>query len=224
MTSTSETTALRERVADAARALAARDLFIGTAGNISVRDGDRVALTATGAVLGDLTPDQVTIVALDGTVLEGEWAPTSEADLHLGVLRAAPPAQVGALVHTHSRYATALSIVVDELPVVHYQQLVLGGALRVAAFETFGSPALARAVGGALEGRLAALMANHGAVALGADLDRAVENALLVEWLCELYWRARAIGEPRVLDDAAQRGVIEAATRRGYGATQRIAQ
>ncbi|MBZ4487555.1 class II aldolase/adducin family protein [Microbacterium sp. cx-55] len=222
MTSTSDIVALRRTVADAARVLADRDLLIGTAGNISARSGDLVALTATGAVLGELTPDQVTIVTLDGAVVEGEWAPTSEADLHLGVLRAAPPGVVGAVVHTHSRYATALSIVVDELPVVHYQQLTLGGALRVAAFEPFGSPELARAVGGALDGRLAALMANHGAVALGADLARAVENALLVEWLCELYWRARAIGEPRALDGAAQRAVIEAATRRGYGTTQRI--
>lgn len=222
MTSTSDILELRTDVADAARALADRGLLIGTAGNVSARSGDLVALTATGAVLGELTPEQVTVVTLDGEVVEGEWAPTSEADLHLGVLRAAPAGRVGAVVHTHSRYATALSLVLDELPVVHYQQLVLGGALRVAPFEPFGTPALARAVGGALDGRLAALMANHGAVALGAGLAAAVENALLVEWLCELYWRARTIGEPRVLDGAAQRAVIEAATRRGYGTTQRI--
>lgn len=222
MTVTSDITVRRREVADAARRLADRGLLIGTAGNISARAGDLVALTATGAVLGELTPDRVTIVDRDGRVVDGEWAPTSEAELHLGVLRATPPDRVSAIVHTHSRYATALSLVIDELPVVHYQQLTLGGALRVAAFEPFGSTALARAVGGALAGRLAALMANHGAVALGADLDRAVENALLVEWLCELYWRARAIGDPRVLDDAAQQAVIDAATRRGYGTTQRI--
>jgi L-fuculose-phosphate aldolase len=84
------------------------------------------------------------------------------------------------------------------LPRMAFEDITLGGELRVAAFEPFGSPELARAVGAALDGRLAALMANHGAVALGADLDGAVENALLVEWLCELYWRARAIGDPRV--------------------------
>jgi L-fuculose-phosphate aldolase len=223
MTSTSEILALRQDVAEAARGLAERGLFIGTAGNVSARMGDLVALTATGAVLGEVTPEQVTVVDLEGAIVVGDWAPTSEAALHLGVLRAAPAGAVGAVVHTHSRYATALSLVLDELPVVHYQQLVLGGALRVAAFEPFGTAELAREVGAALDGRLAALMANHGAVALGAGLAAAVENALLVEWLCELYWRARTIGEPRVLDDAAQRAVIEVAARRGYGTTRRVA-
>lgn len=224
MTTTSDISAARAAVADASRTLSEAGLLVGTAGNVSMRVGELAAVTATGAVLGELTPEQVTIVTLDGEIVEGDWAPTSETALHLGVLRHAPADQVGAVVHTHAPMATSLSLVLDEVPVVHYQQLLLGGALRVAPFHPFGSVELAHAVGAALDGRLAALMANHGAVALGRDLVHAVENALLTEWICDLYWHARAIGEPRALDAAAQRAVVEAATRRGYGRPQRAEQ
>lgn len=221
MTTTSDLHDLRAAVAAAARGIAASGLVIGTAGNVSARDGDLVAVTATGCDLATATVDEVTVVDLDGRVVAGDLQPTSERDLHLGVYRHAPPAQVAAVVHTHSRMATAMGLVADEIPVLHYQQLVLGGSLRVAPFHTFGSPDLARAVGAALDGRLAALMANHGAVALGADLRAAVGNAELTEWLCDLAWHARAVGEPRALTAEQQRGVVEAATATGYGSTRR---
>ena len=222
MTTTSHHYDLRASVAAASRTLAEHGLLIGTAGNVSARSGDVVAVTATGAVLADATVDDVTVVDLSGAVVEGSLAPTSELALHLGVLRAAPPDRVAAVVHTHAPKATALSLVLDELPVVHYQQLTLGGALRVAPFHAFGTPELAAAVGAALDGRLAALMANHGAVALGPDLAGAIENALLVEWLADLYLRAAVVGVPRPLDDAQQQAVIAHATRLGYGTTKRV--
>ena len=222
MTTTSHHHDLRASVAAASRTLAEHGLLIGTAGNVSARSGDVVAVTATGAVLADATVDDVTVVDLSGAVVEGSLAPTSELALHLGVLRAAPPDRVAAVVHTHAPKATALSLVLDELPVVHYQQLTLGGALRVAPFHAFGTPELAAAVGAALDGRLAALMANHGAVALGPDLAGAIENALLLEWLADLYLRAAVVGVPRPLDDAQQQAVIAHATRLGYGTTKRV--
>ncbi|OAH51129.1 class II aldolase/adducin family protein [Microbacterium oleivorans] len=222
MTTTSHHHDLRASVAAASRTLAEHGLLIGTAGNVSARRGDVVAVTATGAVLADATVDDVTVVDLSGAVVEGFLAPTSELALHLGVLRAAPPDRVAAVVHTHAPKATALSLVLDELPVVHYQQLTLGGALRVAPFHAFGTPELAAAVGAALDGRLAALMANHGAVALGPDLAGAIENALLLEWLADLYLRAAVVGVPRPLDDAQQQAVIAHATRLGYGTTKRV--
>ena len=222
MTTTSHHYDLRASVAAASRTLAEHGLLIGTAGNVSARSGDVVAVTATGAVLADATVDDVTVVDLSGAVVEGSLAPTSELALHLGVLRAAPPDRVAAVVHTHAPKATALSLVLDELPLVHYQQLTLGGALRVAPFHAFGTPELAAAVGAALDGRMAALMANHGAVALGPDLAGAIENALLVEWLADLYLRAAVVGVPRPLDDAQQQAVIAHATRLGYGTTKRV--
>jgi L-fuculose-phosphate aldolase len=98
--------------------------------------------------------------------------------------------------------------------------LLLGGSVRVAPFGVFGTPELAEHVLAALDGRSAALMANHGAVTFGPTLAKAVENALLLEWLCGLYLRAAQIGTPRVLDDNQQMAVVTAALRRGYGTTR----
>jgi L-fuculose-phosphate aldolase len=208
---------MREQVAAAARRLAAEGLLVGTAGNVSARAGDRVAVTGTGVVLGECTADDVTVVALDGRVVEGALVPTSELDLHLGVYAATDAA---AVVHTHAPYSTAVSCVLDELPVLHYQQLLLGGAVPVAPYATFGTPELARAVVTALAGRQAALMANHGSVAVGATLDKAVEHALLLEWLATLHHRACALGTPRALTEEQQAAVIAQALDRNYGTTQ----
>ena len=202
-------------MAAAARALADDGLFIGTAGNVSARDGDRVAVTGTGVVLGRCTADDVTVVSLDGTVLEGDLVPTSELDLHLGVYA---DTAAGAVVHTHAPYSTAVACVLDELPVLHYQHLLLGGPTRVAPYATFGTPELAAHVREALVGRQAALMANHGSVATGASLAAAVDHALLLEWLATLHHRAATLGTPRVLTQEQQDDVVRAALARNYGA------
>jgi L-fuculose-phosphate aldolase len=210
---------LRKAVAAASRQLARDGLVIGTAGNVSARAGERVAITATGAELEHLTEEQVTVIGLDGAVIEGDLAPTSELDLHLGVY---DRYEAGAVVHTHAPMATALACVIDELPCVHYQMLLLGGTVRVAPYRTFGTPELAQATLDALEGRTAALMANHGAIAYGPDLDGALKSSLLLEWACTIYWRAAAIGTPRTLDEEQRTAVVRAAAERAYGATRRI--
>lgn len=209
----------RQALVAACHGLAGEGLLIGTAGNVSVRAGRHVAVTATGAVLGRITPEHVTVVDLDGTVVAGELEPTSELELHLGIYQRYG---AGAVVHTHSPQATAASLVLDELPCVHYQQLLLGGAVPVAPFAVFGSGELAEQVLTALEGKSAALMANHGAVVHGPTLDAAVDNALLLEWACGLYLRAASIGTPRVLDAGQQAAVVSAAVRRGYGSPRPI--
>jgi len=211
---------LRAEVADAARSLAEAGLLIGTAGNVSARDPATglIAVTATGAVLSRCTPDQVTLVDASGTVVEGGLVPTSELELHLAVLASGP----GAVVHTHAPAATAVGCVREELPVIHYQQLALGGTIRVAPYATFGTSELAAGVLRALEGRSGALMANHGAVTHGADLAAAVENALLLEWCSRLFLDSAVLGEPRPLDEAQQLAVIEAAIARRYGSTQNV--
>jgi L-fuculose-phosphate aldolase len=211
----------REQVAAACRRLAAEGLLVGTAGNVSARSGDHLAITPTGAVLGELGAGDVTVVDLSGRVAWGSLAPTSELELHLGVVHRYGS---GAVVHTHAPMATALSCVLDELPCVHYQMLALGGSVRVAPYATFGTPKLAENVLAALEGRGAALMGNHGAVCHAADVDAAVEHALLLEWACTVYWRAAQIGTPRILDAAQQQAVIEVALQRGYGRTQAITE
>jgi L-fuculose-phosphate aldolase len=207
----------RRAVAAAARRLAAEGLVFGTSGNVSAAAGDLVAITPTGAVLAELEPGDIAVVDRQGALVEGELEPTSELDLHLSVYERF---DVGAVVHTHAPMATALSCVIDELPCVHYSMLLIGGTVKVAPYATFGTPELAGAVADALEGRTAALMANHGAVTTGGDVDAAVQGSLLLEWACTVYWRARAIGEPRVLDGDERAAVVSAALERGYGSTK----
>ncbi len=209
------TVLLREQVAEAARRAAHEGLLVGTAGNVSARSGDLVGVTASGVVLGGCRPDDVTVVSISGDVVEGELVPTSELSLHLGVY-ADTDAQ--AVVHTHAPYSTAVACVLDELPVLHYSQLLLGGAIRVAPYATFGTPELAASVREALAGRQAALMANHGSVATGPSLRAAVDAAVLLEWLAALHHRASALGTPRVLTQAEQEAVVDQALSRNYGA------
>lgn len=210
--------AARERVAAAARWLADEGLVLGTAGNVSERVGELIAVTPTGAVLKTLTAEQVPVVDLAGEPVEGDRAPTSELELHLGVYARY---DAGAVVHTHAPMATALACVIDELPVVHYQMLELGGAVRVAPYVTFGTHELAEATLAALRERSAALLSNHGAVVHGPDLETAVERTFLLEWACGIYWHAAAIGEPRTLDAEQQAEYLEAAAARSYRALRR---
>jgi L-fuculose-phosphate aldolase len=211
----------RERVADASRRLAAEGLVVGTAGNVSERAGALVAITPSGAVLRQVEARQVAVIDLDGVQHDGELAPTSELALHLGVYKRY---EAGAVVHTHAPVGTALSCVLDELPVVHYQMLLLGGPIRVAPYAVFGSAELAELTLDALRDRSAALMANHGTIAYGSNLSEALEQSLLLEWSCTLYWRAAALGSPRTLDQGEQLATINAVLERGYGPTHKVAQ
>lgn len=207
----------REHVALAARRLAEGGLVTGTAGNVSARAGKMVAVTPTGAVLERLTAAEVAVVDLEGNHLDGDVAATSELGLHLGAYRRFG---AGAVVHTHAPMGTALSCVLDEVPVVHYLMLGLGGPVRVAPYATFGTPELAEATLDALEGRSAALMSNHGTITLGPDPDAATEATRLLEWACTIYWRAAMVGTPRVLDAEQQQAFIDTVTARGYGTVQ----
>ncbi|KAA1415961.1 aldehyde dehydrogenase family protein [Nocardioides humilatus] len=209
----------RDEVVNACHRLTEAGLLIGTSGNVSARYGDLVAITATGVVLGEARPSDVTIIDLDGEVVAGELAPTSELDLHLSIYRAH---NAGAVVHTHAPAAVAVGVVVDELPVLHYSQLILGGSIRVAPFHAFGTEALAEAGTDALRGKNAALLANHGAINYAATLDKAVENAELLEWCCALKLKASPLGAPRALTQEQQEDVINIAVRRRYGQTHRL--
>lgn len=209
-----ELAAARAAVADASRRLALDGLVPGSAGNVSTRVGELVAVTPTGASLELLAADQVTVVDLAGAVVGGSFEPTSELDLHLAIYRRSG---AGAVVHTHAPYATAVACVLEqELPCVHYAMLELGGTVRVAPYRTFGTPELAATLA-ALEGRTAALMSNHGTVTIGADLDQAVRRTQLLEWACTLYWRARLLGAPRTLDERQLDEVAQAMSARAYG-------
>jgi L-fuculose-phosphate aldolase len=209
----------REAVASASRHLAAKGLVIGTAGNISARQGDLIAVTPTGSDLGTVTAEMITVIDLGGQVVDGDLAPTSEVPLHTGIYAAT---NARAITHAHAMASTALSCGLDELPALHYSCLELGGTPRTAPYATFGSQKLADNVIEALKGRNAALMQNHGSVAYGPTMDQAVHNLELLEWLAELYWRASSMGTPHVLTDKDFEAIITAAIEHGYGALKRV--
>ena len=190
--------AAREAVAAGGRRLLDEGLVTGTAGNVSVRVGDLVAVSPSSVPYDQVGPDEVCVVDRDGRVVAGDLRPSTETGLHLSVYAATG---AGAVVHHHGLRSVAVSTVVDVLPPLHYYAVRLGGAPRVAPYHRYGTPELAAAVTAALVDRSAALMQNHGAVTHGATLDDAFERAHLLEWLCELFIEASALGRPRVLTD-----------------------
>src|SRR5260370_23269438 len=201
------------QIVEACQRLATDGLVIGTAGNVSARGGDLVAITPTGGVLAELEPEHMSIIDMQGNLVAGELEPPSEVLLHLAVYRTYA---AGAVVHHHAPMATALTCVLDVLPCIHYQMLGLGGSVRVAPYATFGSQALAEGVVKALEGRNAALMSNHGATTYAADMNAALERSTLLEWACNVYWRASMLGAPRGLSLGQQEAGVAPANKRRY--------
>jgi L-fuculose-phosphate aldolase len=200
----------RAALAEASRKVADAGLVTGSAGNLSLRRGDRMLITARGSRLEAIDPAECVEVSLgNGSALPGS-RPSSETPLHRAVYGAT---DAGAIVHTHSHFATVLSTLVDVLPPIHYAIHAFGGPVRVARYETFGTTALADAVTEALEDRTGALMANHGAIVYGRDVEHAVGLAITLEWLASVYYHARAVGSPQILDEAELDVVREAARR-----------
>ena len=171
-------------------------LVVGTAGNLSARKDELVAITPSSFDYDALTPELICVVGLDGNVVEAELAPSSELPMHLAVYSRTG---AGAVAHTHAPYATALSTLVDEIPPIHYLLAEFGGPIRVAPYATYGTAGLAQNAADALTGRNAVLLANHGTLAVGDSLERAYARSVLLEWLAALYYRARLAGEPRLL-------------------------
>lgn len=194
---------LRERVIATALGMNAAGINRAKAGNVSARwragGFDGFLITPTGVAYDRLSPDDIVAVARDGEA-RGRLAPSSEWRFHRDVYAARPDAH--AIVHTHAPFCTTLACLGRGIPAFHYMVAVAGGRdIRCAPYATFGSQALADAAVAALEGRRACLLANHGMIAIGADLDRALGLAIEVESLAETYWRAMQIGEPVLLDD-----------------------
>ena len=202
---------LRARVISTALGMNEAGVNRGKSGNVSARwrepDFDGFLITPTGMPYGDLAPDDIVAVALGGET-RGRRAPSSEWRFHRDIYGARE--DVDAIVHAHAPFCTALACHSRTIPPFHYMVAVAGGPdIRCAPYATFGSQALADAALSALAGRRACLLAHHGMIAVGADLDRALALAVEVETLAEIYWRAIQIGEPACLDPDEMQRVIE---------------
>lgn len=187
----------RGQLVEYSRRMQADQLTVGTSGNLSVRVGDHVAITPSGAAYDALNPESICVIDLDGQWVDGTLEPSSEVPMHTLVYRHTDAA---AVVHTHPLYASALSALIDELPPVHYMLALLGGPVRVAPYATYGSRELAENSVTAMEGRYGALLQNHGATTYGENLDKAYTRSLYLEWVCRMYHQARLLGAPHVLD------------------------
>ena len=175
-------------------------------------------ITPTGLPPELMRPDHAVELDLYGRVLAGTLRPSSEWPMHAAIYRARPEAQ--AIVHCHSRHATALACCRRDIPAFHYMVAVAGGdSIRCSPYALFGSEALAEHAVAALRERRACLLGNHGQIALGDSLESALALAIEVEELAAQYCAALAIGEPHVLDGAQMRQVIERFA--GYGQLQR---
>jgi L-fuculose-phosphate aldolase len=208
----------RTGVVWACRRLRDRGLIVGTAGNVSVRAGDLVAVSPSGLDYDELTAELVGVHRVaDGEPVEAPLRPSSELPLHLAAYR---ESDTGAVVHTHAPASTALSMVEYEVPASHYYLAMFGGRVRVAPYATFGSEELARNVARALAGRRAALLSNHGAVCVADTVRAAVDLAGYLEYVCDAHLRAVSTGLPvRTLPDRELRRVAE--RLRGYGQSAR---
>jgi L-fuculose-phosphate aldolase len=201
-----EDRAARLAVIETCRRMNALGINQGTSGNVSLRHGEGFLITPSGIDYDAMVPEQVVPVHLDGSY-SGDWLPSSEWRMHFDIYASRPEA--GAVVHTHSPHATALSCLRIEIPPFHYMIAVAGGkTLRTAAYATFGTAELSHAMLAALESRTACLLANHGMICFAPRLDKALWLAGEIEALCRQYAIARKVGEPVILSDAEMNEVI----------------
>ncbi|MEZ5626294.1 MAG: class II aldolase/adducin family protein [Rhodocyclaceae bacterium] len=198
---------LANALLEAARGMSAARLSVGTAGNVSVRDGSGFLVTPSGMAPARCEAADMTHVAADGSA-RGRRAPSSEWRLHHDIYAARP--EVGAILHAHAPFATALACQRMDVPAFHYMVARFGGdSVRCGAYATFGTQALSDATVAALADRSAALMANHGMIVLAPDLACVLDRAIELEALCEHYWRTRSLGEPPLLDAAQMADALD---------------
>ncbi len=192
--------------------VAAQDLFdrglnTGTAGNVSVRYSDWFLVTPSGIRYDTLTPTQIVEMDFEGEA-EGRLKPSSEWRFHRDIYVARP--EVGAIVHTHPPFGTAVAALRRDLPAFHYTVAAAGGTtIRCAPYATFGTQLLSDYVMRALEDRTACLLANHGMVAVGETLEKATLLAIEVEMLCQMYLNTLQAGEPYILSDEEMQEVLD---------------
>jgi L-fuculose-phosphate aldolase len=187
----------RQHLLDTSRRLIELGLNRGSSGNASVRDGAAMFITPSALQVAEMTPDSMVRMDLQGNVLQG-GKPSSEWRFHRDILAARP--EIGAVIHTHSTFATTLACLRKEVPAVHYMIAMAGGdTIRCTPYSVFGEQELSDHALEALQGRKACLLGNHGMIALGKDLDDALAVAIEVEFLCEIYWRTLQVGEPHIL-------------------------
>jgi L-fuculose-phosphate aldolase len=199
-----EEKALREAIVEKCRWMNAIGLNQGTSGNISARYGDRMLITPSAIPYDIMTGAMIASMPIEGEygAWEGRHRPSTEWRFHLDIMKERP--DVGAIVHTHATFATILSIARRSIPSCHYMVAVFGGTdIRCAEYATYGTKALAENAVKALKDRNGCLLANHGMIAAGDNLDKAMWLAVELETIAKQYFHTLLIGGPVILPPAA---------------------
>jgi L-fuculose-phosphate aldolase len=214
--------ALREAIVEKCRWMNAIGLNQGTSGNISARYGDRMLITPSAIPYDIMTGAMIASMPIDGEygAWEGRYRPSTEWRFHLDIMKERP--DVGAIVHTHATYATILSIARKPIPSCHYMIAVFGGTdIRLADYATFGTKALAENAVKALKDRNGCLLSNHGMLAVGDNLDKAMWLAVELETIAKQYYHTLLVGGPFILPPSAieETRVSMQQQKDGYGLT-----
>ena len=194
---------LRQSMIDKCCWMNASGLNQGTSGNISARSGDRMLITPSATPYEDITPEMIAAMPLDGDYggWEGPLKPSTEWRFHLDIMKSRP--EVGAIVHTHATFATVLAIARREIPACHYMIAAFGGNnVRCADYATYGTKELSENALKALAGRSACLLANHGLIATGPTLAKAMWAAVELETIAKQYYYALQLDGMAILSDA----------------------
>jgi L-fuculose-phosphate aldolase len=209
---------LRQRIIEACHQMERSGLNRGTSGNVSCREGDHFLITPSGVPVPQLRPEGIVAMGFKGEII-GEGKPSSEWHFHLDLLKNRP--ELNAIVHTHSPHATALACLREDLPAFHYMIAIAGGdSVRCAPYALFGTEALSAHAVNAMKDRKACLLANHGLIAAGRDLDEAMAVATEIESLCQQYLLARQTGQPVLLSSEEMLAVIDRFRSYGRNANQ----
>lgn len=176
------------------------DLVIGSSGNASVRVGDDVIITPSSVYYTEMKVEDMVVIDLKGEVLEGFRNPSVEWQMHLELYNTR--SKVGAVVHTHSIYASAMAVLNESLPPIIDETVPkLGSYIRVSEYAMPGTKQLGTNVETAIEERSAALIANHGAVCIAKTLEKALHLSIVLERTCKIYLIAKQVGTPKHLPE-----------------------
>ncbi len=204
---------VRNEVVLFGKKLLCKGLVAGTGGNLSIREGDLLAVSPSGVEYETMTPEDVVVADMNGNVIEGSLKPSSETPLHLAIYSSR--GDISAVVHTHSPYVCVMACLGWELPVFHYLVAMAGRKVPVAPYACFGTGVLAENVVASLGDGKAVFLANHGLVTVGGSLREAFTLAEIMEFASKVYTGAKSLGVPNLLKDNEIEEVMKA--MQGYG-------
>lgn len=189
----------RNSIVEYGKKLITSRLTTGTGGNLSIynRSEGLIAIKPSGVEYFKMKPEDVVIITPEGEIVEGSLKPSSEFRFHLDLFK--HRTDVNAIVHTHQVYATTIACMNWELPAVHYMVGLSGDKVPLAKYATYGTQELSDHIIEAIGSYNACLMANHGIVAVGSNIDRAFNVAEEIEFVSQLYLQSKSMGDPVIL-------------------------